>query len=215
MKSKIILTALTAVLFFSCKKEQQSNVANDVNTSKTIATQSINSALIREVTSLPTYSERKSAYVKMLSDYEKYTVWNTRFQDAISSHAFNAEQLGLIKEVVAKVTPVFFTDTLVRNTNGFFFADWKIRAKEHFSLAQLKYLLSDIIIFNKSDFVKLGSEDITIQQAVVKTMNVPASCGCSMQSDWCGTAYGCYGRSCSHDTGCGTLLQYDCNGLCY
>ncbi|MDT3403041.1 bacteriocin fulvocin C-related protein [Mucilaginibacter terrae] len=210
MKKNLLTITICALLcaFISCKKEQGNTSAEEVTTQS-----SVDNKLISEVTSLKTYSERKAAYSNILNDFERYTVWAQRNKAIIQSGVLNDAQLKLFKQANAMLGLSLFTSKTERYGLTSSFEDWKVKAQKVFTEEQLKYLITDIIPFNKEDYFQIGVTDAATQALKYKE-STEWTCGCSQQSDWCGSQGDCMGLTCTSHGNCGTFLVYECNGAC-
>lgn len=210
MKKNLLTIAVCALLcaFISCKKGQDAAPAEEVTTQS-----SVDNNLINEVVSLNTYAERKAAYSNILNSFERYAVWAKRNNDVIKSGLLNKEQLALFKKANARISLVLFTSKTERYGLTSFFEDWKVQASKVFTEQQLKYLITDITPFSNEAYLQLGVTEAT-KQTLDRGQAGDITCGCSQQSDWCGSQGDCMGINCTAYGMCGTFLVYECNGAC-
>jgi|GEM_PF-7108715 len=210
MKKNLLTIAFCVLisLLSACKKGEQVAPAEDV------ATTSVDNGLVTEVLSLNTYSERKAAYSNILNGAERYSIWAKRNNDIIKSGVLNAGQLTLFKQAAAKVSLGLFTNKMERLGLTHFFDEWRVAAKQVFTEAQLKYLIQDFVTFNKETYLQLGVPEKQDLAAGYKVLADGGACGCSLQSDWCGSQGDCMVYGCTTQGLCGTFLSYGCDGQC-
>lgn len=210
MKKNLLTIAFCVLmsLLSACKKGEQAAPAEEL-----VTITGVDNGLVTEVLRLNTYSERKAAYSNILNGAERYSIWVKRNNDIIKSGVLNTEQLVLFKQVAAKVNLSLFTNKMDRLGLTHFFDEWQAKAKYVFTEAQLKYLIQDFVAFNKESYFQLG---VTEKGELASKYRVTesANCGCSLQSDWCGSQGDCMMIGCGSEGLCGTFLIYQCNGQC-
>lgn len=124
----------------------------------------------------------------------------------MASRSLNKEQLKFIEEAISLLTPEVYS--ISKGTT-----EW----------SQLDNILNSLkdqmlISFQKEQafeiFASLGGE----KGSPDDTQNLAPNCSCSRQSDYCGwwrSGASCGGGSCRMQVGgCGTMLLYDCDGMC-
>ncbi|HEX4495553.1 MAG TPA: bacteriocin fulvocin C-related protein [Thermoanaerobaculia bacterium] len=149
-----------------------------------------------------------------LSPKIKAQILVAHFQKYVDEHpGISSGQISVIQEAIELASrPDFFT---TRPTDAL----WDSAVQQPIQDFEGKALFQFTREEFKAIFTRLGDDTTTKwpgerRVPAAKAASAPI-CTCSTQSDWCSSGTHCAVSNCSLTTGCGTFLQYTCNGFCY
>lgn len=167
-------------------------------------------------------AERRVLYGD-LSSGMKSDLWVVHLQQFMASHPeLTPEQRGVVFEGLGIIAAGVF-ESKDKDSD-------LVNAVRQLELRAKAIVPNDLF---REAFVNLGGADpragvgdgaipspLVVQHLRPKVLD-DVMCECSTESDWCGspgsgmTCHGGLAFSCTFQTGCGTLWQYACNGLCF
>lgn len=168
----------------------------------------------KDISALPV-SQRGDAFANS-SAQKKSALWTLHMKLFLSKHPeLTEEQRRIVSDAISLATPQFFE---IRSDNP----EWATkvdeplqrltqRAVEAFT-PEVAYKIFGVI--GDSDTPSQSRKNSASPAQVQKVSMATPDCTCSISSDWC-FLRSCYGGGCWWKTsGCGTLYQYACTGLC-
>lgn len=168
-------------------------------------------------------ANRRAVY-PLLSDGERAGLWQAHWQAALAGGRYSREQEAVIYEAIAAFDANAFAAlrpearnhaAAVENLKAF-----EARVAAVFEKRQATRLFADLgpVRLRQLFEVEQGDGDGTVITdpggPVGPGQPVVIDCSCSTASDWCTSPAKCYTANCRRVSGCGTLWQYTCDGLC-
>jgi hypothetical protein len=153
-------------------------------------------------------------------------VWAHHLLTMLVKHPeFTAEQRAVIQDALALLTPELFeidpsnprwaelVDLPLRELTARAFAAFPDRAMARDLFTQVGPDSEPSTVFVQAAALAVG----TAQAPSVRSIKADSeNCICSVPSDWCYTGFECKNTWCNFTgAGCGTLLLYPCEGLCF
>lgn len=202
---KIFKLTLGYVLFFvlfGCQKNNLTPIHAD--SQFTSLTSIENSSKLSEFLAIRSTEIQKVAY-QLLNPSEKYALWRNHLQKFENSKMLTSGQRDVVKGFLNCISPNFFADKNVAVSENYAILEFKMK--------KLFPMEIRTVIF--SSFKTEIEQNIHVSSPNV--VAPPPDCNCNYHDDWCTFHNYCGGStgSCTEKTsGCGTLWQKACDGIC-
>lgn len=165
-----------------------------------------------ELRSMPRTS-RTQALARMPSSAQS-AIWTHHLLTTMVQHPeFTTEQRAVIQEALSLLTPELF-EIDPSNRRWVDVVDLPLRRLKERAITAFPDRA-----FARDLFTQLGPDSELLQPATGRPRSIQTNsedCSCNVISDWCYTGFACKNTWCNFkNAGCGTLLRYSCDGLCF
>lgn len=170
--------------------------------------------------------EIKIPVYRAFTNQQRVDFWNERITDILALEWSKEEKshINLLLKFICEHQ--YFLDGYKlmsddeKNVFDLFFYRWIDKAKIDFKWSDK--ILYSILASGNTLLDTKGTLATTARQfgsRAATLASTESKCNCSKSSDWCmssSASYSCEDKPCDDDTliGCGTLLNYDCDGRC-
>lgn len=189
MKTMLAATLLFIFAISSCSK---SDTGTDVSVE-------MNQGAIQQLLDANNLESQKTMY-RSLNSVEKNEVWRQRFENYLKTPRLSPSQKLFVQDLLGILEPKLFD-----------------QGSSLLATLEKQLRRDAITLFGVGEATTLLT---TLGPITITHLDDPAepglgnNCKCNRTDDWCATYMYCRERVCDPVSGCGTLWQHTCNGLC-